>query len=256
MLSLNAKSNGARILFPREFLHPEVEEKYTRILKNKRSFFTRPIDFINETIQKVDVLGFTNGALIQRQTGRGEPIIDPTRIEENNFLHTQSDYAYRSEVSPLELVDKTLNVEFRHTLGYLNYIILFENFWYIYARDMYYKDMVRQFNIELFDELGEIFCKIIIDDPIINGMDLLSFDYTQAVTNPSSFKVEFKYSNFDFEFPDRYMDEDYVMPVNRDKIISSTGTSTTIIPGTGLNTNGSGNIIPNNNDAQIILDEC
>ena len=69
MIALNGKNNGARILFPREFLHPEVEEKYARILKNKHSFFTRPIDFINETIQKVDVLGFQNGAMIQRQTG-------------------------------------------------------------------------------------------------------------------------------------------------------------------------------------------
>ena len=84
MLELNAKNNGVRILFPREFIHPEVEEKYTKILKAKRSFFTRPIDFINETIQRVEVLGFTNGAVIQRQTGRGEPIIDPERIREND----------------------------------------------------------------------------------------------------------------------------------------------------------------------------
>ena len=249
MIALNGKNNGARMLFPRELLHPEVEEKYTRILKNKHSFFTRPIDFINETIQKVDVLGFQNAAIIQRQTGRGEPIIDPTRIAQNRFMHTQSDQAYRSEVSPLELVDKTLNVEFRHILVYLNYIILFENFWYIYARDMYYKDMVRKFNIELFDEIGEIFCKIVVDDPIINGMDMLSFDYTQPVTNPTSFKIEFKYSNFDFEFPDRYMDEDYVMPVNRNNVTSKTDTSSTVIP-----QQNSGN---NYNDgSQIILDEC
>lgn len=249
MIALNGKNNGARILFPKEFIHPEVEEKYTKILKAKRSFFTRPIDFINETIQRVDVLGFQNAALMQRQTGRGEPIINPERIGENNFLHTHSDYAYRSEVSPIELVDKTLNVEFRHTLGFLNYIILFENFWYIYARDMYYKDMVRQFNVELFDEIGEIFCKIIIDDPIINGMDMISFDYTQPVTNPSSFKIEFKYSNFDFEFPDRYMDEDYVMPVNRNKVISETDTSSTVIPQQNSGNNYNGN-------SQIILDEC
>lgn len=242
MLALNGKVNGARILFPKDFLHPEVEEKYTKILKAKRSFFTRPIDFINETIQKVEVLGFQEAALMQRQTSRGEPIIDPTRVEQNKFLHTQSDYAYRSEVSPLELVDKTLNVEFRHTLGYLNYIMLFENFWYIYARDMYYKDMIRQLKIDLFDEIGEIFCKIVIDDPIINGMDMLSFDYTQRTTAPNSFKIEFKYSNFDFEFPERYLEEDSIMPVNSDKIINDTGTSTTLVP--------------NGSDSQIILDEC
>lgn len=226
MLALNAKNNGVRILFPKDFIHPEVEEKYERILRAKRSFFTRPIDFINETIQRVEVLGFNNASLVQRQTGRGEPIIDPNRIAENNFLHTHSDYTYRSEVSPLELIDKTLNIEFRHTLGFLNYIILFENFWYIYARDEQYKDMIRQFNIELFDEIGEVFCRICIYDPIMNGMDMLSFDYTQAITNSSSFKIEFKYSNFDFEFPDRYLEDDNTMPINS-----------------------------NNNNSQIILDD-
>lgn len=251
MLALNGKNNGARILFPREFLHPIVEEKYTNVLRKKRSFFTRPIDFINETIQKVDIFGFNNAALQQRQGGRGYPLIDQTRIEENNFMHTNSDYSYRSEVSPLELIDKTLNIEFRHTLGFLNYIMLFENFWYLYSRDHPYKYMVRQFHIDLFDEFGVIFCRVEIDDPVINGMDMISFDYSQPVTAMSTFKIEFKYSNFDFIFPDKYYDDENTMPVNNDTIINSTGTSTTVVP----NNNG-GTIRPNQNDSQIILDEC
>ena len=250
MLALNAKNNGARLLFPREFLHPEVEEKYAKVLKRKRSFFTKPIDFINETIQRVDILGFNNASLQQRQTGRGYPLLDPSRVEENNFMHTNTDYSYRSEVSPIELIDKTLNVEFRHTLGFLNYIILFENFWYLYSRDHPYKDMVRQFHIDLFDEVGTIYCRVEIDDPIINGMDMISFDFTQPVTNPSSFKIEFKYSNFDFIFPDKYFDDIVNMPVNKDKIISgnngNNGGQTILIPDN----------INNNNNSQIILDEC
>lgn len=247
MLSLNAKNNGVRLLFPKEFLHPIVEEKYSKLLKKKRSFFTTPIDFINETIQRVEVLGFTNASLEQRQTNRGYPLIDPTRIEENNFMHTNSDYSYRSEVSPIEIVDKTLNVEFRHTLGFTNYLMMFENFWYLYSRDHPYEDMVRQFHIELFDEYGIMNCRIEIDDPIINSMDMLSFDYTQPVTNASSFKVVFKYSNFDFIFPDKYYDDIITMPINDNKIISDTGTSQTIIPNNNSN---------DKSDSQIILDEC
>lgn len=246
MLALNAKHNGARILFPREFLHPEVEEKYSKLLRKKRSFFTRPIDFINETIQKVDVLGFNNAALQQRQTGRGEPLLDPSRIEQNRFMHTHSDYSYRSEVSPIELIDKTFNVEFRHTIGFLNYLILFENFWYLYSRDYPYKDMVRQFHVELFDENGSMNCRIEIDDPIINSMDMLSFDYSQPITTMSTFKIEFKYSNFDFIFPDKYYDDENIMPVNSNKIISDNNTSQVISPENTIN----------KNDMQIILDEC
>lgn len=217
MLALNAKHNGARIRFPKEFLHPDVERKYSIILRKKRSFFTSPIEFINETIQKVDLLGFTNAAVMQRQTSRGEPITRAERIKENYLLHTHADHAYRSEVSPLELIDKTLNIEFRHTLGFLNYIMLFENFWYMYARDTTYGEMLRQFNVELFDEYGSIYCKIKLDDPIMNGMDMLSFDYTQPTTTVSSFKIEFKYSNVDFEFPDRYLEDTEIMPINDDK---------------------------------------
>lgn len=221
MLALNPLHNGARIIFPKEFLHPIVEEKYSIILKNKHSFFRRPIDFINETIQKVDVLGFTNASLPQMQTNWPKQYSDPDGQEhdKHNFIHPQTDYNYRSEVTPIALIDKTLNIEFRHTLGYLNYIMLFENFWYLYRRDEPYDKLVKQFNIDLFDENGVIFCQIQIDDPIINGMDMLSFDCTQPVTSPATFKIEFKYSNFDFEFPDRYLEPNETMPVNDSQII-------------------------------------
>lgn len=219
MLSLNPLHNGAKILFPKEFLHPEVDKKYSVILKNKHSYFRRPIDFINESIQRVDVLGFLNASIPQSQTNRGAPLIDQSRIDQNKFLHTITDYNYRSEITPIALIDKTLNVEFRHTLGYLNYIILFENFWYLYCRDEPYSEMVKQFSIDLFDENGVIYCRILIDDPVINAMDMLSFDCTQPVTSPSSFKMEFKYSNFDFEFEDRYLEPNETMPTNDSQLI-------------------------------------
>jgi len=225
MLSLNSRISGFRILFPKNFIHPIVDEKYSKVLKRKHSFFTRPIDVINESIQKIEVLGFSNATVQQQQTGRGKPIIDPKRIAENNFLHTSTEYNYRAPVNPIALVDRTLNIEFRHILGFLNYIILFENFWYLYSRDESYTDMLRELPIELFDESGSVFCKIIIMDPVINGMDMLSFDYTQPVTNANSFRVEFKYSNFDFEFPDRYYEDDIpaTNPVNGDGSNSNNG---------------------------------
>ena len=163
MLALNSLNNGARILFPKEFLHPLVEEKYSIILKNKHGFFRRPIDFINESIQRIDVLGFINASIQQQQTNWPMQYHDNNGDyhDKNQFIHTSTEYTYRSEVTPISLIDKTLNVEFRHTLGYLNYIILFENFWYLYRRDEPYADLVKQFVIELFDERGIIYCRIL-----------------------------------------------------------------------------------------------
>ena len=245
MLALNAKNNGVRILFPREFLHPLVEEKYTKVLKAKRSFFTRPIDFINETIRQVEVLGFNNAAVLQQQSSipeAYEDIITGEQHDKNPFMHTFTDAAYRSAASPIDLIDKTLNIEFRHTLGFLNYIILFENFWYLYRRDTPYAGMPKQFKIELFDEVGVEFCNILIDDPIINGMDMLSFDYTSPVTSTSTFKMEFKYSNFDFEFPNRYFDDNAKMPYNDEG-------------NTGVH-DMNGHHVDVGPGGQIILDEC
>lgn len=200
MLGLKGRQDGFRLLLPREFFHDAIIEKYTQILTKKHSFIMDPVEYVNQTIQKVDVLGFTNATVQQNQTATGEPWIDLSRVKENNFLHTMSEYTYRSEVSPLQLIDKTLNIEFRHELGYLNYFILFENFWYTYARDTKYQDMVHQFNIDILNEKGVIYSRIVLYAPIVNGMDMLSFDYTQPIAQSGTFKIEFKYSNLDFEF--------------------------------------------------------
>ena len=78
--------------------------------------------------------------------------------------------------------------------------MIFENFWYMYSRDLNYSDIVHNFYIDIFNEIGEVYCKIQLMDPIINGMDMLDFDFTQPVAQSGSFKVEFKYSNFSLNF--------------------------------------------------------
>ena len=126
MFGLKGRQDGFRLLFPKEFLVPQIEEKYTKILSDKHGYYLTPIDFINESIQKVNVLGFQNATVQQQQSSRGEPTIDPSRVEQNKFLYAATDYNYRNGVSPISLTDRTFNVTFRHSLGYLNYFILFE----------------------------------------------------------------------------------------------------------------------------------
>ena len=201
MFTLKGRQDAFRLLLPKEFLYKDIEEKYTNILKEKKSFITSPIDFINETIQQVDVLGFQNATYQQMQSRTGiKPMIDMNRQRQNEFLYPATEETYRSENSPISLTDKTFNIRFRHTLGYLNYFIIFENFWYMYSRDMKYSDMMHDIYIDIFNEIGEIYCKIHLIDPIINSMDMLSFNFTQPVAASESFQVEFKYSDFEFDF--------------------------------------------------------
>lgn len=201
MFGLKGRQDGFRLLLPKEFLVPEVEEKYAGILKEKLGYFDSPIDFLNETIQKVNVLGFQDGTMTQDQPVKGaEPTMKQNRIKQNQFQYAGSQFNYRSGVPPIQLTDKTFNITFRHTLGYLNYFMLFENFWYQFSRDMNYEDLPQRFTIDLFNELGSIYSRVSLFYPMINSMDMLEFDYTQPVAQSQTFNIEFKYSNFDFEF--------------------------------------------------------
>jgi hypothetical protein len=201
MFGLKGRQDGFRLLFPKEFLVKEVEEKYSKIIKSKLGYFDNPIDFLNETIQKVNVLGFQDGTMTQDQPVKGaEPTMKQNRIKQNQFQYAGSQFNYRSGVPPIQLTDKTFNITFRHTLGYLNYFMLFENFWYQFSRDMNYEDLPQRFTIDLFNELGSIYSRVSLFYPMINSMDMLEFDYTQPVAQSQTFNIEFKYSNFDFEF--------------------------------------------------------
>lgn len=202
MLSLNARKDGFRFILPKEFFYDKVLEKYAKILQQKHSFFVNPVDFVNESIQRISLLGFQNATFQQQQPGHGVPLIDPSRTRENNFAHSDSEYTYRSQMSPLTLIDKSFNVEFRHTLGYINYFILFENFWYQYSRDMPYKDLVHEFNIDLFDQKGVIYSRVVLMNPVIEGMDMLGLDYTAPIAQSDSFKISFRFSNIDYQLID------------------------------------------------------
>lgn len=200
MLSLKGRQDKYRVLFPKEFIPEEIEQKYTQILQQQRSFIISPIDFLNETVQRVEVLGFNDATIAQSQPRTGEPMFKPHRIKENAFMHGAADTIYRSSANPEALIDKTINITFRHTLGFLNYFIIFESFLYQYSRDMNYKDMMKELNIELLSHKGSIFSKIVLKNPIIEGMDMLSLDYTKPVAQSDTFTVTLKYSDFDYQF--------------------------------------------------------
>ena len=200
MFLLNARQDLFKLILPDDFIAPEINSKYTDILKQHKSYLYKPIDFINETIQGIQILGFIEGTVQQQQSGIGDPLIKPKRVLENNFMHTSTEYTYRSEKNPLALIDKTLNIYFRHTLGFVNYFLLFENFFYQYSRDRKYDELIDQISIDIINQFGEVYSKIIVMDPVINSIDMLDLNYNAPNETMSTFKVEFKYSNIDYQF--------------------------------------------------------
>jgi len=209
MFSLRSRQDGFRLKIPDEFIIDEINEKYTNIIKKQKSYLYKPIDFLNETIQSVQILGILDASVEQQQSGNGKSIYNnPATKEANRFQHTATDYNYRSEKNPLALVDKTLNVYFRHTLGYVNYFLIFENFFWQYARDTKYDKLCDQFVLDIYNNIGEVYSRIIIMDPVISEIDMLDFNYNQPVAQSQNFKVVFKYSNLDYQFIDIDKKED------------------------------------------------
>lgn len=202
MFTLKGRQDLFKLTLPDNFIAEEINDKYAKIIQANKSYTYKPIDFLNETIQSVQVLGFNEGSVQQMQQGTGKPIIKDWRVEQNRFPHTAFEYNYRAEKNPLALLDHTLNIYFRHTLGFVNYFLMFENFWYQYSRDREYKEMPDNITIDIFNNIGEIYSQIIVMDPIINGIDMLDLNYNAPIAQSQTFKVEIKYSNIDFVFID------------------------------------------------------
>lgn len=220
-MELKSRQDRWRLLLPEDVIPKEINEKYARVLQRKHSFIYKPIDFVNESIQKIEVLGFTGGTNSQMQSNRGKPLITPSRVAENDFMHSANEIPYRGPAGPVSLIDKTLNIDFRHEAGFLNYFILFESFFYQYSRDMKSNRLPDVLPIEIMNEDGEVYARIMLYHPLIDGMDMLSLDFTQPVAKSQTFRVVIKYSNIDFEFieEDVVNEEEVDNPETKDDII-------------------------------------
>ena len=84
-------------------------------------------------------------------------------------------------------------------------------------RDMNYKDLPKQMNIDIYNEGGEIYSRIVLFDPLIDGIDMLDLDFSQPVANSQTFRVIFKYSNIDFQF----LEDSYVTKQEQDNPLSN-----------------------------------
>lgn len=202
MFRLPQRRDKFRLLLPDEFIPEEIEEKYTKILVDAHSFITKPIEFLNESIQKVEVLGFNSATIAQEQTRHGGPIRIPSRVEENYFQGGASEVVYRMPGSATQLIDHTLNIDFRHTLGYVNYFLLLESFYYQFSRDTenLHKNLDIDFNVDLLNDNDAIYSRIVLKKPVMDAMDMLQFDYSQPMHQSSTFRTIFKYSDFDYQF--------------------------------------------------------
>ena len=195
MLSLAPRLDLFRFAFPKDFLPKDIETKYRHILEKNSSVITTPIDYLNESIQGIKIPGISDINIQQTQ-------------HSNNSIHIKSrvtnvepktDITYTSSVNPLDKIEKNITITFRLNQGLYNYFMLYETIFYRICKPLNYgPDPVLY--IELLNEDGVVTSKIKFFDVYIDSIDGLDFNYSKLEREMSTFDVNFKFNNIDFEF--------------------------------------------------------
>lgn len=195
MLSLSPRYDLFKFSFPKDFLPTEIEEKYSKIIRNNQGVITTPIDYLNESIQGVNFPGISDVIVLQAQHGSNDI---QRRLGRMN-VEPKADMIYQTPTNPLDKIERSFKVTFRMNQGLYNYFMLYETLFHQICKPI---DRGHQpvYYIEILNETGEIVSKVIFKDVLMDGIEGLEFNYNKLERDSGTFDVNFKFSNIDFEF--------------------------------------------------------
>lgn len=193
MLSLSPRFDLYRFVFPKDFLPTEIYNKYEKILRQNPGVLVNPIDYLNESIQKVNFPGIADIVTPQEQhsfntiSGDNKLNIEPIR-----------EATYNTPKNPLNCIENEFRVEFRMNQGLYNYFMIYETIFYQLCKPLYGAPQPILY-IDILNDEGKVISKIKFIDSYINGIDGLEFDYSKLTRDMDTFGVSFKFNNIDFE---------------------------------------------------------
>ena len=200
MLSLNPRSDLFKFRFPKDFLPKEIEEKYSKYLSMKSAVINSPIEYLNESVQRIEIPGITDLVLQQQQHSSNS--IEPTRVGVPGLgrinVEPKTDISYNGSDNPLDRINKEFKVTFRYNQGYMNYFMIFETIFYRFCKPLNHPcDPV--FIIDLLSETGNVISRIELIDVYIDGIDGIELDYTKLERNDGTFTITFKFNNINYD---------------------------------------------------------
>ena len=197
MLSLSPRYDLFRFELPKTFLPKEVSDKYQKILDRNAGVLTTPINYLNESIQGVNIPGISELTTDQQQhstnsieRGLGRINVEPGR------QHT-----YKANGNPLDKINKEITVTFRFNQGFYNYFMLYETIFWKYCKPTNYPNEDVLY-IELLDETGRVNARVKFMDCVVEGLDGLEFTWSKIERDAGTFNLTFKFNNIDFVFVD------------------------------------------------------
>lgn len=176
--------------FPVNFIPQELNEKYFEIMnKNNKNFISNPLDMLNESLNGISFPGLSNTTVIQN-----------IGFRRGDLMTSTSEKTFNNPTNPLNFIDKTITMSFRHMQGFLNYFLLYEIFLWKKDpknRNKYNDDL---FTIDIIDSDGVVVSQIILFQPIMDEIDKLEMEFSKIERANEMFTLTFRFTNIDMEF--------------------------------------------------------
>lgn len=196
MLSLSPRYDLFKFELPKTFLPKEVSDKYQKILNKNAGVITTPIDYLNESIQGINIPGISDLTIDQPQHS-----FNSISGEEKLNVEPGRSNTYKNNANPLDKISKEITITFRFNQGFYNYFMLYETIFWKFCKPTNYPNEDVLY-IELLDETGRTNARIKFFDCVIDGLDGLDFTYSKIERDAGTFEMTFKFNNIDITFID------------------------------------------------------
>lgn len=174
---LNSRNNLFNFRFPRTFIPTEVAEKYKKYLNRMPgNIITEPIDFINYSIQGIQMPGIT---------------FDPIQQAPNDGTITY----HRGSIPIQNTIERQFTVEMQLLDGYINYWIMQDTLLYYYSKSKK-EPFINDLKLQILDAEGIHIMSAIFEKPILNSISDLELNMSSNIADFNTFSLNFFYNKF------------------------------------------------------------
>lgn len=208
MFSLSPRFDLFRFEIPKDYIPDTIRNRYDDLLSKKQGVITNSIDYLNESIQGVNIPGMSDLVHEQPQVSHNSIERSEVGLGRINIEASHVNSTYSSE-NPLSRINKEIIVKFRLNQGLYNYLMMYETIMYKYVRsqeEAIHESSHDVFALSLLSDDGLPTARILFYQPKISGIDGLEFSYNKIDREFETFDLTFVYNNVDFLFSEDIKD--------------------------------------------------
>lgn len=179
-MNLTTLNNQFHYNLPLDFIPPGYEERYMKLLGDKRKLYSSVLDYLNSTIQSISMPGVTF------------PVVSNPQI-----LHRKK-IKWKTVGNIYDLFDETVTVTFLNVDGNMNYIIFMDILMnhYLKLDKSYDAPLI----VTVIDQNRNALYHIQFRDVIWTGIGPNEFAFNDQTVQTKNFTMTFEYNFIDFEY--------------------------------------------------------